>query len=252
MKTIIEHSVGQDELALWWLGQAGYILRSTALAVAIDPYLTDSAAGPKGEFTRLFPAPIEPENLQVDVYVVTHDHGDHLDPETISRYPHKQTTNFIAPRHTARRLRELGVPGNRVHMVEAGDDWECRGLKIRGTFALPTGVDVLDTTGYLLTFANGRSVYHTSDTMFHPLVLAAAPREPDVLLVPINGKWGNPNPEQAVAFAKAVKPRFVLPNHYDLMELNVENPRTFRWLCLNGALAAECIIAQRMEPFTWH
>jgi len=34
---------------------------------------------------------------------------------------------------------------------------------------------------HLLRFANGRSVYHTSDTAFHPLVLAAASLWPNVV-----------------------------------------------------------------------
>ena len=139
-----------------------------------------------------------------------------------------------------------------VCVVEAGDEWKHGALTVRGVFALPTGADVLDTTGYLLTFANGRSVYHTSDTAFHPLVLAAAPREPEVMLVPINGKWGNPNPEQAMELTAAVRPRFVLPNHYDLMALNAENPETFRWLCQHRDLPSRCHIARRMEPFCWH
>jgi len=117
---------------------------------------------------------------------------------------------------------------------------------------LPTGADVPDTTGYLLRFANGRSVYHTSDTVFHPLVLASAPREPDVMLVPINGKWGNPGPEAAAEFAATVRPRFVLPNHYDLMALNAENPETFRWFCGQRGLADRCVIPQRLQPFTWN
>ncbi len=251
MREILEYHLQSSEAALWWLGQAGYILRSDRCTVAIDPYLSDSAAGSNREFARLFPVPIEPEQLDVQVLVVTHDHADHLDPETIARYQHKSTTAFVAPRHTANHLRKLGIPSECLHVVEAGDVWQCEGLQIQGVFALPTGADVLDTTGYLLTFESGRSVYHTSDTCFHPLVLDAAPRQPDVMLVPINGKWGNPNPEQAVAFAEVVQPRFVIPNHYDLMELNLENPETFRWLCQHQSLEARCVIAGRMKPFVW-
>ena len=248
MNRVLEHPLADNEAALWWLGQAGYIIRSAGVTVVMDPYLTDSAAGPKGNFARLFPPPLAPEELVADLFIITHDHGDHLDPETIARVDKK--TTFIAPRNTARRLRELGVP--EVSVVEAGDEWQHGPLSVRGVFALPTGADVLDTTGYLLTFANGRSVYHTSDTAFHPLVLAAAPREPEVMLVPINGKWGNPNPEQAVELTAAVRPRFVLPNHYDLMALNAENPETFRWLCESRALSAKCHSARRMEAFCWH
>jgi L-ascorbate 6-phosphate lactonase len=251
MTSILDHSILENEAALWWLGQAGYIVRSAGLTVAIDPYLTDSAAGPDGDFTRLYPPPLAPEELAVDVLIITHDHGDHLDPETIQRLDRSRLPLLIAPRHTARHLRELGMPSERVFVVEAGDEWRHDALTVRGVFALPTGPDVLDTTGYLLAFANGRSIYHTSDTAFHPLVLAAAPCKPEVMLVPINGKWGNPNPAEAVEFATMVRPRFVIPNHYDLMALNVENPETFRWLCDHQNLPSKCVIPRRMDPFCW-
>jgi len=251
MKSIREHSLAPAEAALWWLGQAGYVIRAGDTTVAIDPYLTDSAAAKAPEFPRLFPPPIAPEELRVGVMVITHDHLDHLDPETIRRYPAKAETWFVAPRLTALRLLELTVPANRIVRLDAGETRTVDGVEVRGVFALPTGADVLDTTGYLLRFANGRSVYHTSDSAFHPLVLAAAPREPDVMLVPINGKWGNPGPEQAAEFAAALRPRFVLPNHYDLMALNAENPETFRWFCQQRGLGKSCVIAQRMEPFVW-
>ncbi len=99
--------------------------------------------------------------------------------------------------------------------------------------------------------ANGRSVYHSSDTAFTALLLEAAPRAVEVLLVPINGKWGNLNVEQAVALTAAVGPRFVLPNHYDLMALNAENPETFRWFCQQRQLTSRCVIPTVMQPFLW-
>ena len=251
MNSVLTHPLDAAEAALWWLGQAGYVVRAGGATVAIDPYLTDSAAANAPEFTRLFPPPVAPEELRADICVITHDHLDHLDPETIRRCPSKAETWFVAPHLTALHLQELGVPANRVVRLDAGETRTLGGVAVRGVFALPTGADVLDTTGYLLRFANGRSVYHTSDTALHPLVLAAAPREPDVMLVPINGKWGNPGPEQAAEFAAALRPRFVLPNHYDLMALNAENPETFRWFCGQRGLGGRCVIARRMEPFVW-
>ncbi|MCW5556232.1 MAG: MBL fold metallo-hydrolase [Verrucomicrobiae bacterium] len=251
MKTIRTLSLEPSQAALWWLGQAGYVLRAGALLVAIDPYLTDSAAGPDRAFARLYPPPLSPESLEADVMILTHDHQDHLDPETLSRYPAKASTRFVAPRHTARKLRSLGIPAPQISVIQAGDDWQFPDLKVTGVFALPTGTDVLDTTGYLLTFANGRTVYHTSDTAFHPLVLTAAPREPEVLCVPINGKWGNLGIEQALALTVAIRPRFVLPNHFDLMALNAENPETFRWQCRHQRIQAQCVVPDRLEPFVW-
>ena len=251
MRTILEHPLRPNQAALWFLGQAGYVIRSAGVAVAIDPYLSNSAAATAPEFGRLLPVPIEPGNLRVDLWIVTHDHLDHLDPETVRRSPHQSHTQFVAPRLAANKLLELGVPRGQIQRLDAGEDWTWRDLTVRGVFALPTGADVLDTTGYLLTFPNGRSVYHTSDTAFTPLLLQAAPKGVEVLLVPINGKWGNLNVEQAVELTAAVGPRYVVPNHYDMMALNAENPETFRWYCQQRRLPAQCVLPTVVQPFTW-
>ena len=251
MQNILNHPLLPHQAGLWWLGQAGYILRSSRVTVVIDPYLSDAAAAGAPEFTRRFPPPLEPEELRADIYIITHDHLDHLDPETLSRYSARATTWFVGPRLVIKKLVTLGIPEERMVRLDAGESQTVEGVHISGIFALPTGPDVIDTTGYLVVFSNGRSVYHTSDTAFHPLVLAAAPRQPEVMLVPINGKWDNPGPEQAAEFTASVRPTFVLPNHYDLMALNAENPETFRWFCEQKKVTARCIISERMQPLVW-
>jgi L-ascorbate 6-phosphate lactonase len=251
MKTILEHQLSPSEAALWWLGQAGYVLRVADLAVVIDPYLSDSAGAGSPEFSRLYPPTIQPGELSADIIIITHNHLDHLDPDTLLHYQKKEDTWFVAPWLTAKELLKLGIPEEKVVVVNAGETHQFGPHNITGVFALPTGADVLDTTGYQVQFANGRSIYHTSDTQFHPLVLDAAPKEPNVMLVPINGKWGNPGPEQAATFAGVVQPKFVLPNHYDTMALNAENPEVFKWFCEHKGLNGRCVIAERMQPFVW-
>src|SRR5687768_3884288 len=98
MKQILEHTLSNSEAALWWLGQAGYIIRTKELSIVIDPYLSDAAAEGSPEFSRLFPAPIDASDLSADIYIITHDHLDHLDPHIIAQYKGKDRTWFVAPR----------------------------------------------------------------------------------------------------------------------------------------------------------
>ncbi|MCX5758353.1 MAG: MBL fold metallo-hydrolase, partial [Candidatus Hydrogenedentes bacterium] len=150
-REIEETFVADGSVALWWLGQAGFACKSPrGTVVYIDPYLSNSAAVTAPEFGRQLPVPIEPEDLRADLVLVTHDHLDHLDPETIRRYPRRHSTQFVAPRLAARKLRELGVPPRQIKRVDSGEQWTWHQLTIRGVFALPTGADVLDTTGYQL------------------------------------------------------------------------------------------------------
>jgi len=82
------------------------------------------------------------------------------------------------------------------------------------------------------------------------LLLKACPNA-DVLLVCINGKFGNLNIEQAIELTLAVDPKIVIPNHYDLMELNSENPESFRHFYGEKAAPAQCVILSPMEKFEW-
>jgi len=240
----------ENSVALWFLGQAGYYLKSGNCTIMIDPYLSDSVKKINPLFLRSYPAPVDPRSIKADIYIVTHDHLDHLDPETIAAYSHKNATAFIAPRFASKKLAELGIPHKCINVVDSGDTLTLDGVRVEGVFALPTGSDVLDTTGYLLTFDNGKSVYHTSDTAFCDLLLKACPKV-DVLLTCINGKFGNLNIAQAVELTRAVNPLYVIPNHYDVMELNAEQPESFRYFCKEGNIAAECHILKTLEQFTW-
>lgn len=251
MKEILDHTLQSSEAALWWLGQAGYIIKSSGQVVVIDPYLSDSANGGVAGFSRAVPVPLQPEDLKADIYIVTHDHLDHLDPVTIGGYQYKDNTTFIAPRLAAKKLQSLGIPAGNILVVNAGDSVTVNALTVTGVFALPTGKDVIDTTGYLIQFPSGRTVYHTSDTQFHPIVLEAAPSGPDIMLVPVNGKWKNTNAEEAALFARAVQPRYIMPNHYDMMPLNAENPEVFAWFCGHHGVGDKCIIPDHYSPFTW-
>jgi L-ascorbate 6-phosphate lactonase len=249
-KFFCDEIVENDKAALWFFGQAGYFIKSGVCSVLIDPYLSDCVSKVNPLFARKSPPPVEPDCVRADVFIVTHDHLDHLDPETIEAYSYKDTTTFVGPRFAAKKLAELGVPSGNIKVVDCGDVLELPGVRIEGIFALPTGTDALDTSGYLLTFATGKSVYHSSDTAFCELLLKACP-DADVLLTCINGKFGNLNIADAVKLTAAVNPRYVIPNHYDVMELNAEHPESFRFFCKEGGITAECVILETLECFTW-
>ena len=235
-------------VSLQLIGQAGCIVESGGCKVVIDPYLSDSVGKGSPLFSRLNPPPIKPDELKVDIFIVTHDHTDHLDPDTISAYKHKDTTTFVAPRFAAKKLKSMGI--DNITVIDHGDTVEFPGVTITGVFALSTDPGTIDTSGYMLRFPNGKSIYHTSDTGFCELLLKAAPKV-DVLMTCINGKFGNLNIAEAIKLTKAVDPKYVIPNHYDVMALNSENPESFRVFCGFDGVKAEVVILDALETFTW-
>ncbi len=250
METILRHPLHNDQAALWSLGQAGYIIRNNRRSVAIDAYLTDSVGAVSPDFARTAPPPIQPEELRVDICIVTHDHLDHLDPETVKRYRHKKTTTFVAPRLACLKLAALGVPKKNIIRIDSGEEAVIKGVAVRGVYAVPSELDAIDTCGYRIRFSNGRSVYHSSDTGFSELLLEAAPKS-EVLLVCINAKWGNLNAGEAARLTARVAPKVAIPNHYDLMALNGENPRTFEYFVREVSPSIEVKILRMLDHFIW-
>ena len=232
-----------------FLGQAGYLIQTDGLRIAIDPYLSDSC-GADARFARLYPPPVTPEALEVDVMIITHDHQDHLDAETLRAYRHTATTRFVAPRLAAAALEKLGVPSGNISVVDHAGRLPLPGVDITGVFALGTTPETADTCGYLLTFPSGETIYTCSDTSWCDLLAACAPKDITLLLVCINGHFGNLNIEQAMDLTRAVRPQIVVPNHYDVMALNSANPETFRFLYESAGLPGRCAILAAGETLT--
>ena len=109
---------------------------------------------------------------------------------------------------------------------------------------------MIDTCGYKLEFSNGRKVYHSSDTGFSDL-LAGCVRDVEVALVCINGKFGNLNCTEAAKLVAKIEPKTAIPNHYDVMACNLENPKTFESLVRKQAAGIDVKILSVTESFLW-
>ena len=81
--TIHRTEVPTGSIAVFYLGQAGFWFKtSSGKNIAIDVYLSDAAERLFG-FKRMCPPVIEPEDIDVDLYLTTHSHIDHLDTDML-------------------------------------------------------------------------------------------------------------------------------------------------------------------------
>lgn len=111
LQQVRKHQTLAGHVTMWWLGQAGFFIKSPGGTVlALDPYPSNSckAIGDKHGFDmdRLVPPPLDPTELAgVDAYVMTHSHQDHCDPETIAA---SRTAGgrgpYVAPAETIEKL----------------------------------------------------------------------------------------------------------------------------------------------------
>src|SRR5918997_6010792 len=90
--------VGEQALAFWGLGQVGVAIKGPEGVLYVDPYLTDSD-GEGGSLERTFPPPVAPaEVTNASVVLLTHDHIDHTDPDTLLPMAEASSgVRFIAP-----------------------------------------------------------------------------------------------------------------------------------------------------------
>lgn len=106
-----------------WLGHATFLLQYNDVNVLTDPILTDRAspfsfAGPE----RLQPAPVEVSELpSIDIVIISHNHYDHLDTETIEALGPDVT--YLVPLGLTEWFTDLGIPAENVH---AFDWWQAQ------------------------------------------------------------------------------------------------------------------------------
>jgi len=233
-RTLASVEVPRGRVALAWLGQAGFVLKSPGgTLLALDPYLSNSCAeigkSIGVDMDRQVPPPLVPGDLlKCDALLFTHSHQDHVDPETIAPYLKAGGAGpFIAPHEASDKLHALGVEDVRLvwpnHSLEIGD------FVVKATFAVPLGGDDLTHVGYLIEVRNGVRFYFTGDTDYNEVLsLSVAPYQPDVMITVINPAFRNLSPADAAKLAKAIGPAKVIPCHYDLFPDNSLPPRMLR------------------------
>ena len=213
------------QVALRWLGQGGFALRSPAGAVwCVDPYLSDHRG--RAPVDRLAPAPVTGSDVRAAAVLCTHAHGDHTDPVTLPQIAAANPDcRFYAAAEGAAKLATFGIPPARIHTVKVGDRDVPFGPDVTAdvVYASHSG----DAVGYVFRLANGPTVYITGDTLYEPALISDATRDPDVLCVCINGRMGNMNHEEAARLAGELAARVVIPMHYGVMPHNTIDPQLF-------------------------
>lgn len=112
-------------LAVSWFGHSTALLEIDGYRVLTDPVWSDRcspshAVGPQ----RMHAPPVPLEALPaVDAVVISHDHYDHLDMDTVVALARTQRAAFFVPLGVGAHLRAWGIPDHRI--VEL--DWEQSG-----------------------------------------------------------------------------------------------------------------------------
>jgi L-ascorbate 6-phosphate lactonase len=244
MNRLITAKVEPGCVAIHWLGQGGFSFQAHAGdVIVVDPYLSDSA-NTDGSAARLVDIPIAPRDVSLDYLFLTHDHTDHTDPETAPLIAQANPDALIiCPPSSTRHLTKLGVPSRQIQTCPAGQSIEFPNFTAHAVAAEHTE----DSVGFVFEFnedganANGPVVYITGDTEYNDgLAKSVEEYGPDVLLVPINGKWGNMNAAQAARLTAEIAPAEVIPMHFGMFAVNTVDSSEFLSL-LADALGSDTV-----------
>jgi L-ascorbate metabolism protein UlaG (beta-lactamase superfamily) len=104
------------ELSVCWYGHSSALVEVDGYRVLADPVWSrrcspSHTVGPQ----RLHEVPVALEALPaVDAVLISHDHYDHLDIDTIVGLAHTQRAPFVVPLGVGAHLRKWGIPDHRI------------------------------------------------------------------------------------------------------------------------------------------
>jgi L-ascorbate metabolism protein UlaG (beta-lactamase superfamily) len=234
-------------IAVWWLGQSGFLFKTRDGLLVIDPYLSDHLTrkyeGTDKPHERMTAIPIEPSALGalgVDLILSSHKHSDHMDPGTLPPLMAAAPAAALGlpASLVAHAVASLGLPADRLIGLVDGQIVERAGFRVR---AVPSAHEGLDTDAdgrhlYLgfVVEAQGRRFYHGGDgLMYDGLVERLGTERFDALFLPINGRDpsrgvpGNMSGAEAVVLASNVRPRWLVPHHYEMFRFNTASVSSF-------------------------
>ena len=190
------------DLTITFVGHGTLYLTAAGKVIHVDP------VGREADYTKL---------PKADLVLITHEHGDHLDPKALDLL-RKEQTQMVLTQVCAER-----VPGGIV--MKNGDVQTVEGFKIEAIAAYnivhkrgngqpfhPKG----SGNGYIVTFGKTR-VYIAGDTENTPEMKAL--KKIDIAFLPMNLPY-TMTPAMVADAAQAFKPKILYPYHYGQTDPN--------------------------------
>jgi L-ascorbate 6-phosphate lactonase len=238
-----ETNLPQHMVALWALGQEGFLIQMGDKTLGVDLYLSNSIYESVGDpWVRKFPPLLKPEELpDLDIVLCTHHHEDHMDVATLKPLQHRKTTRYVISRSHKARLQSWGFAADQIIGMNHLEKRTVNGLEVKALAAMHDTFEQ-DTEGnhlylgYIIKY-NGITIYHAGDTMGFPeLVEWLREENIDIALIPINGRdftrtsagiTGNCNYREAADLAVEAGADLIIPMHFGMFPHNDENPAYF-------------------------
>ncbi len=201
-------------MKITWLGQAGLLIETNGIKIMLDPYLSDSVEKINPRNFRRVPVDERFFEEQPDIIVITHNHLDHLDPETLERFLNTdRVLTVLAPYDAWQEVRKFGRNHNYV-MFNRGTVWTQNGITFTAVKA-----EHSDLTAIGVIMDDGKNkIYVTGDTLYNKDIFADLPQDIDTVFLPINGVGNNMNITDAKKFAEKTGAKNTVPVHWGMFD----------------------------------
>ena len=209
-----------------WITQAGLVFETEKITVMVDPYLSNSVGERNPAKNRRIPVDESIFDIHPDVIIVTHEHLDHLDPDTLKVFLARddKPITVLAPYNAYKKLLEFGGPHNYV-LLAPHSVWSEGGVTF---YAVSAEHSDRCAAGYIID--DGAKTYYVSgDTLYNydviDDVIELCEDGVDYAFLPINGVGNNMNARDAADFAYEIGAKCAVPLHYGLFD-DID-PKTF-------------------------
>lgn len=193
-------------------------IKTNGKTILIDPFISGNGL-----------TDLTVEEEKPDVILLTHGHNDHVgDTVELAK---ANNSLVVAPNELAVYL---GKQGLNVHAMGIGGAYEFPFGKVKYTLAFHGSVyetenEVINTgnPGGILFYAEGLTIYHAGDTaLFGDMKLIGDRNAIDVAFLPIGDNF-TMGPEDAAYAVELLKPKTVVPIHYDTFPVIKQDPSVF-------------------------
>lgn len=177
-------------MKITWLGQAGLLLEACSKKIIIDPYLSDSVEKIEPHNKRRVAVDRRFLQIKPDIIVLTHNHLDHTDPETLQHYLSEDSEVLVlASANAWQTVRKFGGIKNNYVQFNSGTEWTEGELRFQAVHAEHSDACAVG----VVIYAEGKVCYVTGDTLYHPAVFKGLPDKVDYVFLPVNGRGNNMN-----------------------------------------------------------
>ncbi len=196
--------LAQKAVRVTWLGHSAFeIVSPRGTRLLIDPFLKNNPTTPQAfkDLSRYKPNAI----------LVSHSHFDHSqDAAEIARTSGAPLVAEFLYAAT------LGLPDKQQLGGNAGGSFTVGDVKIHLVPAIHSSEPGGRPLGFVLSFSDGRSLYHTGDTaIFGDMSLIEEMYHPTVMLLDVGGGPHGEDPQTAaLAVKKYFNPRIIVPIHF--------------------------------------